>query len=97
MSRFRKWTNEEDEVIYNTIKDHPQNLKANFMALSDRLNRTPGAIMNHWYTKVSRDSRYCAFILISGQHRTINRKNGDGEPCTPSLFRRVLHLLHIDN
>ena len=95
MSERKKWSKTEDDILLAEIKASPTNLKAAFKAASSQMNRTEGACSNRWYTFLSKDKNNACFITVSGKHQSLNRKNGKGTHCTPSLFKRVLHLLGI--
>lgn len=96
-SKSRKWTTEEDNYLYNQIKDNPYNIHSCFLVVAKKMHRTVGAVSNRWYGKVSKDPKFCCFILLSNCHKTMNRKNGVGVPSTASIFQRVLRLLNISS
>lgn len=96
MSRtINKWTDSEDTRLFSQVKAYPQNLSKCFIIVGEELGRSPKAVAAHWYTKVSKDPRFIGFVTVSSCHKSPNRKNGTGTPCTPSLFKRVLQLLKL--
>jgi len=95
MATARKWTEAEDDRLYRQVKAFPQNLHKCFLMVAEELGRTPGAVESRWYTYVSRKPQYAGFVTLSAQHKSLNRKNGTGEPSTEGVFNRVLRLLGI--
>lgn len=93
MSTCRKWTEAEESRLLRQVKAFPQNLTRCFLIVAEELDRTPGAVANHWYSSLSKKPESAAFLMISTHHKYFNRKNGVGEPCTQSLFNRILGLL----
>lgn len=93
MRNSRNWTAQEDTILMCHVKARPQNLHKCFLAVSERTGRTPGAVANHWYTKVSKDPTNLAFFTASSKHVSKNRKNGMGVETTPSIWRRLLNII----
>lgn len=95
MTIQRKWTEAEDEVLYKEVDNHPYNRHQCFLAVAQRLDRSPGAVQTRWYTKVSKDPRYCCFFTLSRHHIAINRTNSKGLVSTSRVFNRIARLLHL--
>lgn len=94
MSRnYRKWTREEDQRILRQVKAFPQNLSKCFMLVAEEIDRTPSAVANHWYTKVSKDPEALCFFTASPVHISKNRKNGAGVESNGSIWRRLLRII----
>lgn len=93
--RCRRWTAEEDARLMQQIRVFPQNLKRCFMTVSEVIDRTPTACASRWYTVLSKDPANAAFLTVSSRHKILNRKNGEGTECSPTLFQRILRLLRL--
>lgn len=91
----RKWTTAEDSIVVAQVRKFPTNLTHAFKEAAKEIDRTASACAYHWYTKLSKDSSNACFITISGKHKSLNRKNGEGEKCSQSLFTKILKLLNI--
>lgn len=89
----KKWTRQEDERLLRQVRVFPQNLHKCFMVVAEELERTEGAVANHWYTKVSKDPANLCFFTASPKHVSKNRKNGIGEKANMSIWRRFLRIL----
>lgn len=93
--RPRRWTSEEDARLLQQIKVFPQNLSKCFNIVSEVIDRTPTACAARWYTVLSKDPANAAFLTVSSRHKILNRKNGEGTECSPTLFQRILRLLRL--
>lgn len=89
----RRWTDHEDQKVLQQIDAFPQNLAKCFLMVSESIDRTPGAIANHWYTVLSKDPKITKFATISSRHVSRNRKNGMGVPSTPSIWKKFCRLI----
>jgi hypothetical protein len=91
---IKRWTREEDEALLRQVRAFPQNLNRCFLIVSEITGRTPGAVANHWYTKLSKNPETpFTFGVIAPRYATKNRKNGEGTPHSESIFRRIVRLL----
>ena len=79
-----KGSSEYGEKVLNTLKE-----------AAKETDRTASACAYRWYSKLSKDSSNACFITISGKHKSLNRKNGEGTKCSQSLFIKILKLLNI--
>jgi len=93
MSNQRKWTQAEDTRLLRQVKAFPQNLTRCFLIVAEELDRTPKGVAGHWYQSLSKRPDSIAFLTVSEHNKLFNRKNGAGEPCTRSVFHRILSLL----
>lgn len=93
--RARRWTEEEDKRLLQQVRVFPQNLSKCFIIVAEVLDRTPTACAARWYTKLSKDPSNAIFLTVSAKHKTLNRKNGEGERSNVSVFRRILRLLGL--
>jgi len=90
--RIRKWTPEEERRLIDQVRVFPQNLHKCFLLVAEDIDRTPGAVANHWYTKTSKNPNALCFFTASEKHVSKNRKNGLGEESTSSVWRRLLRI-----
>ena len=95
MAKRKKWTSAEDTQIVDQVRKSPTNLKQAFKEAARVTGRSASACSQRWYTVLSKDKSNACFITVSGQHKSLNRKNGTGTSCTNNLFTRVLKLLGI--
>ena len=95
MAKGKKWTSTEDTQVVDQVRKSPTNLKHAFKEAARVTGRSEIACSNRWYTVLSKDKSNACFITVSGKHKSLNRKNGQGTACNKSLFTKVLKLLGI--
>lgn len=95
MANKKRWTTTEDSIVVEQVRKSPTNLKQAFKEAARVTGRSVLACSQRWYTVLSKDKNNACFITVSGQHKSLNRKNGTGTSCTNNLFTRVLKLLGI--
>ena len=95
MANKKRWTTTEDSIVVDQVRKSPTNLKQAFKEAARVTGRSASACSQRWYTVLSKDKSNACFITVSGQHKSLNRKNGTGTSCTNNLFTRVLKLLGI--
>ena len=95
MKEKKRWSAAEDSIVVDQVRKSPTNLTQAFKEAARVTGRSELACSNRWYTVLSKDKNNACFITVSGQHKSINRKNGTGTSCTNNLFIRVLKLLGI--
>lgn len=93
--RIKRWTHEEDRRLLQQIRVFPQNLSKCFIIVGEVLDRTPTACAARWYTKLSKDPSNAIFLTVSEKHKVVNRKNGEGETSSRSVFQRILRILRL--
>jgi hypothetical protein len=91
----KRWTTAEDSIVVAQVRKFPTNLTHAFKEAAKETDRTASACAYRWYSKLSKDSSNACFITISGKHKSLNRKNGEGTKCSQSLFTKILKLLNI--
>lgn len=70
------FTKEEDNIIIQTLKDYPTNLKAGFEQVSLKLpKRNPKVIMHRWYNTLRKDPTNHVITCGSKKGFTQNVKN----------------------
>jgi len=92
----RKWTEEEDRIVLNAVKEHANNLRFAFESVSSQLDRTPTAISMRWYSVISKNTdRYSiALMCVSKNSCSINRKNCKNTTgVEESFIRRMWNLI----
>lgn len=94
MGTRRIWTNEEEQVLIDLVRNNPNNLSRAFSEASNKLNRTKHAIEMHWYTKTRH--RGPVFMTI-GSKATVNSKNGNtqGKRVSLTIWQRIKKLLNL--
>ena len=95
MTNKKRWTTTEDSIVVEQVRKSPTNLKQAFKEAARVTGRSASACSQRWYTVLSKDKSNACFITVSGQYKSLNRKNGTGTSCTNNLFTRVLKLLGI--
>lgn len=90
---FRKWTEEEEELLLQSVKNNPQNLSRCFLSVAQNIDRTSGAVANHWYTVVSKKPDVTCFFTASSKHLSKNRKNGKGVEINRSIWHRLMSVI----
>lgn len=89
----RKWTEEEDNLLLRQVRAFPQNLNKCFLMVAQNIDRTPGAVANHWYTVVSKRPDSTCFFTASSKHVSRNRKNGKGVESNNNIWHRLLNVI----
>lgn len=89
----KRWTEEEDQRLIRHIMAFPQNLNLCFIAVAEETGRTKSAVASHWYSVVSKKPEVYCFFTASSSHVCRNRKNGEGTPTAPSIWRRLLNII----
>lgn len=100
MTKKRKWTTEEEQVLVDQITRSANNIKEALVKTSKLIDRTEAACMYHWYMVISKrkDSSVC-FATIGYKTRNINRKvvrantSDNTEVTTISWWKKVINLL----
>lgn len=92
---LRRWSSSEEKILLNQIRVFPQNLARCFSIVAEETGRTPLAVANHWYTKVSKNPEALCFFTASPRHIAKNRKNGMGITTTENLWRKFMRIINI--
>ena len=96
---MRRWTEQEDLLVYELVVQTPENTKTAFKKAAEQLGRTKAAVATRWYSHISKQQGAIAFMLLSEKKSWINRKNPtESTPVTEvktSLWRRLLRVLGI--
>lgn len=97
MTTRRRWTNEEEQVLIDQVRQNPGNLQRAFRAASEITGRGLPAVSYHWYHKV-RHSEAIFMTVSSNNTVTTNQKNvfhgtNDNVEDAPSIWERFLGFL----
>lgn len=90
---MRRWSQSEEDRLIRQVKFGCQNMHNCFTIVAEEIDRTPGAVANHWYTKTSKDPEVLCFFTASSHHIAKNRKNGAGEPSNYNVWRRLVRAI----
>lgn len=75
--KLRRWTSEEDEVLFKIMNDHMNNRNEGIRIASKKLNRSFSACNQRWYCILSNpnDKRYkgVSFVMANSKESIINR------------------------
>ena len=94
MNQRRRWTNEEEQVLIDQVRQNPSNLSRTFRATSDIIGRSSHSIEQRWYGKVRHSET--VFMTIGTNAMSVNSKNSDNtQPVRLSVWRRILNLLGL--
>lgn len=105
MANNRRWTEEEDKILVQLIKEHPHNKLQAFREVAIQLNRSETSCLNRWYKALSNPEhpKYvgCAFTMLSRKTKFDNRTQytehniTSPEPMQESLWRRIGRFLRL--
>lgn len=100
MARGRaRWSNEEEQVLIDQVRQNPGNLSRAFRATSNELGKSYYAVKMQWYNR----TRHSETIFMTvGANNTIstNQKNVfqgtiDNTQNSPSIWERFLGFLRV--
>ena len=105
MAGNRRWTEEEDKILVQLIKEYPHNKSKAFFMASQRLDRHEKGCSKRWYCALSNPEhpKYvgCAFTMISRKTKFDNRTQYTEhnitapEPMSLSLWERIKRFLRL--
>lgn len=94
MTSRRRWTNEEEQVLIDQVRQNPGNLARAFRATSQIIERDWRSIRQHWYSKVRHSE--AVFMTIGANAMSVNSKVSDNtQPVSVPIWRRILNLLGL--
>lgn len=81
MSHYKRWTEDEEAVVFSQVEDCFGNLKQAFKRASKIINRTEKSVQYHWYGVMCKDPKKAntAFMTVSKKKALINKKKADDE------------------
>lgn len=94
MNQRRRWTNEEEQVLIDQVRQNSGNLARAFRATSDIIGRSSHSIEQRWYNKVRHAET--VFMTIGAKNMSVNSKISDNtQPVRLSIWKRILKLLGL--
>jgi len=95
MARGRaSWSNEEEQVLVDQVRQNPNNLSRAFRATSDELGKSYYAVKQQWYNRTRHSE--AVFMTIGANAMSVNAKNSDNtQPVSVPIWRRILNLLGL--
>ncbi len=72
-TKYSFWTVAEEDIVMEEIGKNPTNLTACFFMASQLINRSPGAISNHYYGKMI-DNPNCVAKLTIGRTACVKNR-----------------------
>ena len=99
MTTKRRWSNDEEQVIIDKVRQHSNNLQRAFEEAAEELGRTKYAVEFRWYGKLRNTE--IVFMTVSAKRKNINTKNtmkgkqDTSEEVQTSIWRRILRLLGL--
>ena len=95
MSRGRaSWSNEEEQVLVDQVRQSPNNLSRAFRATSDELGKSYYAVKMQWYNNTRHSETI--FMTVGAKNMNINSKNSSTtQPVQLPIWRRILRLLGL--
>lgn len=100
MNNRKKWTDDEDLVVYRQVKNNLENMQKAFREAAELLGRSPKAVTIRWYKYISKQTNSTAFVLLSETRAYNNRKNiSETTPVIntrPSFWKRILRVLGLE-
>lgn len=97
--QFRRWTKEEDELLYNYLRKYiTQPLRDTFLEVAKKTCRTPAAVQGRWYSHVSYTQKdNPAYMITAHNYVAINRKGFKNKNATfqvrDGFFGKIIKLL----
>lgn len=103
MSTKRRWTQEEDTILVQTISSGSYNLSKCFISVATQINRDPRGVKQRWYKHVRFTSEGRKTMLTIGEDSSYTGKNfvpnGKVRPLEnkidTSLWNRLLKVLRL--
>lgn len=92
---IKRWSVQEEDRLIKNVENHVLCLSKAFEITSKELQRSPGAVANHWYSRTSTQCGRTLFATVSGKHVAVNRKNSKGQPITVPLYKKILAVLGL--
>jgi hypothetical protein len=94
MSKNKRWSKDEDAVLFRAVAEQPNNLQKAFLAVSRTTGRTVSATRQHWYDVLCKnpDKANVAFVTVSKKKKVVNGKNKPATPVKKSLWSKILNL-----
>lgn len=94
MNKNKRWSKDEDAVLFRAVAEQPNNLCKAFIAVSQQTGRTVSATRQHWYDVLCKNPKKSntAFVTVSKGKKIVNGKNKPATPVKKSLWSKILNL-----
>lgn len=94
MNKNKRWSKDEDAVLFRAVAEQPNNLCKAFIAVSKETGRTVSGVRQHWYDVLCKNpsKSNTAFMTISKGKKVVNGKNKPATPVKKSLWSKFLNL-----
>lgn len=95
-AKSRPWTEEERELLIETVKDNPQNYSKAFREVSATIGRSVMAVSSYWYNVLSKHQGI--WMAVVTENKTVPNKkvlrgdNNDTSITTVSLWQKIKRL-----
>ena len=90
----RRWTNEEEQLLIDQVRQNPNNLAKAFRDTSDIIGRSTHSIEQRWYGKVRHSET--VFMTIGAKNMSVNSKvSNNPQPVRLPIWKRILKLLGL--
>jgi hypothetical protein len=95
MARGRaRWSNEEEQVLIDQVRQNPGNLSRAFRATSNELGKSYYAVKQQWYNRTRHSET--VFMTVGSNTMSVNSKNSEStQPVQLPIWRRILKLLGL--
>lgn len=94
------WTEEEDQILIESVGKNPLNLRMCFVTTSTLIRRSPSACSGRWYGTLAKSQRkeHTAVVTMGRSVAVRNRKRYkegmETIPLSGSIFYRVVDMLY---
>lgn len=105
MAGNRRWTEEEDKILVQLVKEYPHNKVTAFREAGIKLDRPEKGCRNRWYCALSNPEhpKYvgCAFTMLSRKTKFDNRTQYTEhnitapEPMPETLWNKIRRFLRL--
>lgn len=102
MTKYHKWTEEEEKTLKEAVKAHPTNLSEAMRIVAKKFNLSVYAVKYHYYQVIQKNKDNKLFLTVSSKKKANNYKvtrkgkkatNYKPEPVKKSKWKRILAIL----
>ena len=96
-SKCSPWTTKEDDIVLKHMNESNFNLNLGAELCGKELNRTKGAVLTRWYSRIK--YKKAAFINVGskGASNVKNQKRGAELPDTPDTFSFMINGMAVES
>ena len=89
-----KWSNEEEQVLIDQVRQYPNNLSRAFKITGEEIGKSVNAVRVQWYNHTRHSET--VFMTVGAKTMNINSKNSNStQPIHLSIWRRILNVLGL--